>query len=420
MADWKLISAAAAGSCIGAAAIVGCKNGPCQAGLARTTEGAAASSAATSREAELSNHKLSYERDYTRWTATDVAAWLLQNNVSAGTALKFEGEDIDGCVLSRMTSRSALESLLAELGVSKVGDRYKIQAAVDALDEDSSPPAPQTAHAVNPLSPEAGILARESATKATSPAAAAAARDVPSPVRAAAAAPRPPAKQASAQLPEEAAIAAKYAQIVEGNIESLDKVGSFITSAEFKAEPLAQRKAQLKKVVDLLTNLLSFSDDVPSEYSGRLVEKIQYAPFLRPSRSPLPPPLPSATHVHRSVYEVVKSYGDLDAVSDGPSGGGGGGDSAKSGRIARIRAFKKTLAETPDDDLGAMMEKLRVVVGDIDNCSDMDEVHELNAVFELLQERNASLQKRAEALKREKDEAESEGIGSKLQLVWRL
>eukprot|EP00754_Rhynchopus_humris_P041960 Rhum_TRINITY_DN25512_c0_g1::Rhum_TRINITY_DN25512_c0_g1_i1::g.182300::m.182300 len=396
MADWKLISAAAAGSCIGAAAIVGCKNGPCQAGLSRKTEGTESSgaAAAASREAELSNHKLSYERDYTRWTATDVAAWLLQNNVSAGTALKFEGEDIDGCVLSRMTSRSALESLLAELGVSKVGDRYKIQAAVDALDEDSSPPAPQTAHAVNPLSPEAGILARESATKATSPAAAAAARDVSSPVRAAAAAPaaQRPSKQ-TAQLPEEAAIAAKYAQIVEGNIESLDKVGSFITSAEFKAEPLAQRKAQLKKVVDLLTNLLSFSDDVPSEYSGRLVEKIQ------------------------SVYEVVKSYGDLDSVSDGPSGGG---DSAKSGRIARIRAFKKTLAETPDDDLGAMMEKLRVVVGDIDNCSDMDEVHELNAVFELLQQRNASLQKRAEALKKEKDEAESEGIGSKLQLVVQL
>ena len=115
------------------------------------------------------------------------------------------------------------------------------------------------------------------------------------------------------------------------------------------------------------------------------------------------------------MYTHVKSFGDLD--DEGEQTGEEKKESEKSARLVRILQFKKYLASSDDEDLGGMMEELRAVVGDIDNCSDMEELQALNEVFELLQERNSALHQKAEELKSQKTQALQENGEKKLLLV---
>ena len=210
-----------------------------------------------------------YEGDHTRWTSNDVAAWLVSKGITSESAIIFKKENIDGSILKSVTSDT-----LKQMGVTKLGDLMKIETLIaQLLDEQPASPVSQVpvgeterSRVVNPLDPEVGILRKAVVATATARTA-----TVPSPTAAAAA-------------PEttEESMDARYASIVDGNIESLERVASFITSREFKIAPAAQQKIQLKKVVELLTNLLGFSEEIPPAEAQRLVQHIQYVPLSPP------------------------------------------------------------------------------------------------------------------------------------------
>eukprot|EP01061_Rhynchopus_euleeides_P004367 TRINITY_DN13620_c0_g4_i1.p1 TRINITY_DN13620_c0_g4~~TRINITY_DN13620_c0_g4_i1.p1 ORF type:complete len:896 (+),score=348.19 TRINITY_DN13620_c0_g4_i1:75-2690(+) len=352
MGDWKAVAAATAGVGVGAVAAYGCAQ-KCAPGNSSQRRGEA-----------IKSRSLSYERDHTRWSSEDVATWLVQRGVSVEAAIVFEDENIDGTVLPNISGND-----LDQMGVRRIGDRMKIEGLIKNLGETPLSPARQRAVqeerpvVVNPLDPSAGNLpaSRQRETAIASP------------------------PRAQSPTPE-SVIDAKYKEIVDSNIESLERVTLFITSDEFKSAPATQQKIQLKKVIELLTNLLSFSEEIPSSQAARMVQHIQ------------------------AVYTHVKSFGDLDDVDESAAEPTPGVPSAatKNARLAKIQQFKKLLQSSVGEaGLDDIMENLRTVVGDIDNCSDPEELQALNEVFELLQERNTALQKRADELKRQKAEAMS-------------
>eukprot|EP01063_Lacrimia_lanifica_P005058 TRINITY_DN1287_c2_g1_i1.p1 TRINITY_DN1287_c2_g1~~TRINITY_DN1287_c2_g1_i1.p1 ORF type:complete len:922 (+),score=463.38 TRINITY_DN1287_c2_g1_i1:34-2799(+) len=373
--QWKLPVLAAVGGAVGAAA------------LAKCVAGRAAAPAPKADAMRLLNHTLSYgEADVARWTATDAAAWLLRKGVSVDTAALLEGHNVDGTILPHLT-----ETLLTQMGVEKIGDRVKLLA----LAKEAAAPEQRQLSPVPPVNPLTVAAAERASPSVASTRSVRVQSPAESPAKKAAAARMAATAQEGAETQAllqaemkqkafmEQQIAEKYQEVVAGHIQSLSRVEKFVTSPEFKAAPLGQRQDQLKKVVELLSKLIAFADEIPEEYAAVL------------------------THAIKRVYGHVKEhdaeFGEVEGSGDEPA------DMGKAERLRRIGELKGHLTNCEAGDLNRLMGELREVVGQIEDCNDAEELAALNDVFELLQKKNESLQRRAEELKAMKALHESQG-----------
>eukprot|EP01062_Namystynia_karyoxenos_P077307 TRINITY_DN7749_c0_g1_i2.p1 TRINITY_DN7749_c0_g1~~TRINITY_DN7749_c0_g1_i2.p1 ORF type:complete len:489 (+),score=175.52 TRINITY_DN7749_c0_g1_i2:86-1552(+) len=186
------------------------------------------------------------EAGYELWSAAELAQWLqAAGAVTQAEGRKLVSERVDGACIALLN-----DAALAGCGISSVGSRLRIQAALRRLKDarrDSSPPqsarSPSTRTSRGVSGPEPSAPPRSSVPGSPGGG-------------------RSPARQGGRGPAPEGEAATRLAA---EHIRRLDGLAKLLTSDRFISLPAVERKKQLERIVDMLTKSMREIEELPKE-----------------------------------------------------------------------------------------------------------------------------------------------------------